>query len=627
MNYLSAEQLSKAYGTKVLFEDLTFGISRGQKVALVGRNGCGKTSLLRILAGHDTPDSGEVSIRNGIRVEILDQAPDFSDSETVMDAVFSGDDPVLSTVRLYRAIADGKEVSPEKMQEVMDKMAALDAWDYETRTREILGKLGVHRLDQPVAQLSGGQKKRLALARTLVNEPEFLILDEPTNHLDTDSIEWLENYLATSKLTIVLVTHDRYFLDRVCNEIFELDGGSMFRYQGNYSYFLEKKAEREEKEHSDAAKAQNLLRKELEWLRRQPKARGTKSKAKIDMVHGLIDQSKGPGADKGLKMNFQARRLGSKILELEHVDKSYGDLNLVKDFSYVFKRKERIGIVGPNGIGKSTFLNLITGKIQPDSGTIETGQTIHFGYYTQGGLDFKPGDLVLDVIREAADSIQMGTGEKLGASQVLNLFGFPPPVQNTHVSELSGGEKRRLYLLRVLMEQPNFLILDEPTNDLDLITLNTLEQFLLAFQGCLIIVSHDRYFLNKLCDHLFAFEGEGKIRDFPGNYLHYREAKAKEEQENANAKETSKPKAPSRSSENTSKKLSYKEKMEYEGLEDEIEGLEERKAELGEKIVAQGDDYEKVMEWSAELKQVEAELEEKSDRWLELAERVEEYGM
>ena len=386
MNYLSAENLAKAYGLKVLVEDFTFGISRGQKVAIVGRNGCGKSSLMRVLAGQEAPDKGEVSVRNGIRIEILDQVPDFTGALTVMDAVFSGDDPVLQTVRKYRAITAGVEVSPEEMQRVMDKMESLQAWDYEARSQEILGKLGVHRLEQPIAELSGGQKKRVALARVLVHEPDFLLLDEPTNHLDTDAIEWLEEYLAASKMTLMLVTHDRYFLDRVCNEIFEIDQGELFRYQGNYEYFLTKKAERHEKEASDAAKAQNLLRKELEWLRRQPKARTTKSKAKINMVEGLVDSAQHSTGGNDLNINFGARRLGSKILELEKVSKGYGDLTLVEDFSYVFKRKERIGIVGPNGVGKSTILNMITGRLQPDSGTIETGQPIHFGYYLQDGL-------------------------------------------------------------------------------------------------------------------------------------------------------------------------------------------------------------------------------------------------
>ena len=624
MNFLSAEKLSKAYGLKVLFQDLTFGISQGQKIALVGRNGCGKSSLFRILSGMEAPDKGTVSIRKGITVEFLDQDPKFPGAETVMDAVFTGDNPVMRTVREYQAITAGMEVSPEKMQEVMERMETEQAWDYESRVQEILGKLGVHDLEQKVSSLSGGQRKRVALARTLVHEPDFLILDEPTNHLDTESIEWLEAHLAASKLTLILVTHDRYFLDRVCNEIFELDQGEMFRYSGNYQDFLEKKAERHANQEADATKAANLLRKELEWLRRQPKARTTKSKAKIDMVHGLIDQSNDHYHEDNIKVNFGSRRLGSKILELENLQKAYGDLVLLKDFNYVFKRKERIGIVGPNGVGKSTFLDIITGSSKPDEGRVEAGETIYFGYYTQGGLSFKPADKIIDVIKKAAESITMGTGERLSAASVLTLFGFPPPVQNTFVSELSGGEKRRLHLLRVLMEQPNFLILDEPTNDLDLITLNTLEEFLLGFKGCLLIVSHDRYFLNKLCDHLFVFEGEGKIRDFPGNYRQYREKKLEEDAEKERAaKSVVKEKKDTRVVQRSSKKLSYKEQQEWDGIEDEIERLEEEKGQLEEQINSGITDYEKIMELSATLGKVSEELDAKTERWLELSEKLE----
>lgn len=624
MNYLSAENLVRSYGTKVLFEDLTFGISQGQKIALVGRNGCGKTTLLRILGGVDQPDSGSVSLRKGIRLEFLQQAPQFPGAQTVLDAVFSGDDPVLSAVREYRKLSQGQVQDPDRFQQIMDQMEATQAWDYETRVGEILGKLGIHRLDQPIAELSGGQRKRVALARVLVHEPDFLILDEPTNHLDTDSIEWLENHLAASKLTLILVTHDRYFLDRVCNEIIELDQGNVHRYQGNYEHFLEKKAERQDKDNMDVARARNLLRKELEWLRRQPKARTTKSKARIDSVHGLMEDARKGPQESGLNMNFKARRLGGKILELEDLSKSYGELHLVKDFTYTFKKKERIGIVGPNGVGKSTFLNLITGRLEPDTGTVVAGETIHFGYYTQGGLSFKPGQLVLDVITEAAEHITLGNGDKLSASAVLTLFGFPPATQRNHVSELSGGEKRRLYLLRVLMEQPNFLILDEPTNDLDIVTLNTLEEFLMGFGGCLLIVSHDRYFLNKLCDHLFAFEGEGNIRDFPGNYSQYREVRARELEEETREKTETPVKKDTRVRHNEVRKLTFKETREYEQLEADIGDLEEKRETLLAQINAGSTDYEALSSWGEELKAVETELETKSDRWLELAEILEE---
>ncbi|MEM0999487.1 MAG: ABC-F family ATP-binding cassette domain-containing protein [Bacteroidota bacterium] len=623
MNYLSATGLAKSYGTKVLFEDLTFGVGKGQKIALVGRNGCGKSTLLRIFAGKDQPDAGEVSLRNGLRTAFLDQEPDFGAATTVMDALFSGDDPKLSVVRRFRQLSTDPQADPQALQDAMDAMEVHKAWDYESRVRVVLGKLGIADTDQAVAELSGGQRKRVALARVIVQEPDFLVLDEPTNHLDTDTIEWLENYFAASTVTLVLVTHDRYFLDRVCNEIVELDGGAAFRYEGDYEHFLTKKAEREAAQDMDTARAQNLLRKELEWLRRQPKARTTKSKARIDAAEGLKDRAAGTRRESDIQLNFKAQRLGKKILELEHIQKAYQDLVLIRDFSYVFKKGERIGIVGPNGVGKSTFLNLITGKMPPDAGDIETGQTVAFGFYEQSGLNFKPGQLVIDVITEAAEEIRMGTGEKLSASVALGLFGFPPPVQYNHVSELSGGEKRRLYLLRVLMEQPNFLILDEPTNDLDLITLNTLEQFLLAYGGCLMIVSHDRYFLDKLCDHLFIFEGKGEIKPFPGTFREYRARKAAEAEK---ARQTARAKAATSAPKPKKKdnpKLSYKERKEYEALEGELETLEEKKAALIAQINAGNSDYQNLQNWGQELEAINQQINDKEDRWLELAERAE----
>ena len=624
MNYLSATELSKAYGTNVLFEDMTFGVSRGQKIALVGRNGCGKSSLLRILAGKDKPDTGEVSFRKGIRTAFLDQNPDFGLAKTVFQAVFTGDDPKLTVIREYERLSNLEDADPEKLQHVMDLMEVNSAWDYESRVQEVLGRLGLHDMEQGMAELSGGQLKRLALARVLIQEPDFLVLDEPTNHLDTETIEWLEGHLAASNVTLMLVTHDRYFLDRVCNEVMELDRGEVFRYQGDYENFLERKFEREAARDADAARANNLLRKELEWLRRQPKARTTKSKARIGAADVLMDRAKGQRKVDDISLNFKAQRLGGKILELDKVAKAYDDLVLIQNFSHVFKKGERIGIVGPNGVGKTTFLNILTGELQPDSGEVDTGQTVAFGYYAQHGLSFKPGQLVLDVITDAAEQIKMGTGETLGASQALTLFGFPPAMQRNHVADLSGGEKRRLFLLRVLMEQPNFLILDEPTNDLDLITLNTLEQFLLAFGGCLMIVSHDRYFLDKLCDHLFIFEGNGVIKPFPGTFRQYREKKALETKTKIAEKEVPKvEKKDTRVQQRSEKKLSYKEQKEYEGLEGEIAGLEEEKAELVAKINLGSDDYQELQVWSKALETLNLTLVEKEDRWLELADRAE----
>lgn len=627
MNYISADHLSKSFGTKMLFEDLTFGLSRGDKVALVGRNGCGKTTLLRILAGKESTDSGNVSVRNGIRTAFLDQNPSFGDAQTAFEAVFSGDDPRLAVVRDYEQLQNTPDVDPKRMQKVIDQMEAHKAWDYEARVKEILGQVGISRLDQAITELSGGQRKRLALARVLIQDPDLLILDEPTNHLDTDTIEWLEEYLGSKNMTLILVTHDRYFLDRVCNCIFEIDQGQVYRYDGSYEDFLEKKDDRMTREDNDTARARNLLRTELEWLRRQPKARGTKSKARIDAAHELMEKAQAPIREGSIQLNFDAKRLGGKILELEHVSKSWGDLCLVDDFSYVFKKGERIGIVGPNGVGKSTFLDLLTQRTAPDKGTIDAGETVAFGYYAQHGLNFKPGQKVIEVITDAAEQISMGKGEVLGASQALNLFGFPPSMQYQPVDLLSGGERRRLFLLRILMEQPNFLILDEPTNDLDIITLNTLEQFLGAYNGCLLIVSHDRYFLDKLCDQLFLFEGEGEIKPFNGTFREYRARKAAQAAAKSSTPAPSPVAAPVREEvrvqkRDESKKLSFKEQKEYEGLEAEIAKLEGRKAELLELMNGGTPDFSALQKWSAELETLGQSLEEKEMRWLELAERA-----
>ncbi|MFN8397191.1 MAG: ABC-F family ATP-binding cassette domain-containing protein [Bacteroidia bacterium] len=625
MNYLSANGLFKSYGIKVLFDDLYLGVDKGQKIALVGRNGCGKSTLLRILARQEAPDTGEVSVRNGIKTVYLSQNPDFGTAVTVMDALFTGDDPTIRAIKDYERHAAHPQADPAKLQRAIDKMEEVGAWDYEARVKEILGKLGIHDLEMPLSSLSGGQHKRVALGQALVSEPDLLLLDEPTNHLDTATIEWLEGYLAAKAMSLVLVTHDRYFLDRVCNEVVELDHGKAHRYIGDYEHFLEKKAERHAAEDALQARAQNLLRTELEWLRRQPKARTTKSKARIDAAHDLMETAKGPARDGDISMNFAARRLGNKILELEHVRKSYGDKCLVRDFSYVFKRGERIGIVGPNGVGKTTFLNLITQRIGPDGGKVEQGETIQFGYYSQEGIQIKEGQKIIDVITEAAEEITLGSGDKLKASAALILFGFPPAMQQQQASLLSGGERRRLYLLRVLMAQPNFLILDEPTNDLDLITLNTLEQFLLSYNGCLMIVSHDRYFLDKLCDHLFIFEGNGEIKPFPGTFREYRERLAAEEAQARAEKPSSSPSpAPAAKTavKEEQKKLSYKEQREYESLEGEIAELEEKKSEIDAKINAGSGDYRELQAWAEESERLGAEISTKSDRWLELAERA-----
>jgi ABC transport system ATP-binding/permease protein len=627
MNYLSANDLSKSFGTKPLFEGLTLGLSRGQKAALVGRNGCGKSTLLRILAGKESADSGDVSLRNGIRSAFLDQNPEFGTATTAFEAVFSGDDPRLSVVRRYEELQNDPNPDPDALHHVIDEMEAHKAWDYEAKVKEILGQVGISRLDQGIEELSGGQLKRLALARVLIQEPDLLILDEPTNHLDTDTIEWLEEYLASKNMTLILVTHDRYFLDRVCNEILEIEQGQVYRYEGDYEQFLEKKDERMTREDNDTSRARNLLRTELEWLRRQPKARGTKSKARIDAAHVLMEKAAAPVREGAIQLNFDVKRLGGKILELEHVDKSWDDLRLLDDFSYVFKKGERIGIVGPNGVGKTTFLDLITGLTEVDAGTISTGETVSFGYYRQQGLNFKMGQKVIDVITDAAEQISMGKGEVLGASAALTLFGFPPAMQYQPVDLLSGGEKRRLFLLRILMEQPNFLILDEPTNDLDIITLNTLEQFLMAFGGCLLIVSHDRYFLDKLCDQLFIFEGGGQIKPYNGNYRDYRALVAANK---AAAKEAaSRPAQPApavkqapKEVKREEKRLSFKEQREYEGIEAEIAKLETRRSDLMLMMNTGSADFAVLQAWSEEIEQIGKQLEAMELRWLELAERA-----
>jgi ATP-binding cassette subfamily F protein uup len=624
MNYLSADNVGKNFGLKVLFEGLTFGLSRGQKVALVGRNGCGKTTLLRILAGKETPDKGEVSVRSGIRVAFLDQNPDFGDAKTAFEAVFTGDDPRLKAVRDYEQIQLQAQPDAKEMQRVMDEMENHKAWDYEARVKEILGQVGIHRMDQAISELSGGQKKRLALARVLIQDPDLLILDEPTNHLDTDTIEWLEEYLGSNNMTLIMVTHDRYFLDRVCNEIIEMDQGKVYTYEGDYEYFLEKREERQHREDADSNRARNLLRTELEWLRRQPKARTTKSKARIDAAGELMHRAQSPVREGSVQMNFDSRRIGSKILEIEHLTKRWDGHLMLDDFSYTFKKGERIGIVGPNGVGKTTFLDVISGRQQADKGKIDWGETISIGYYQQGGLDFKPGQKVIDIITNAAEQVQMGKGENLGASQALTMFGFPPPAQHQPVEILSGGEKRRLFLLRILMEQPNFLILDEPTNDLDIITLNTLEHFLANFQGCLIIVSHDRYFLDKLCDQLFIFEGNGIIKPFNGTFREYRER-----QKDKNTSSPAKPSLPAakqpepvHSAPKADKKLSYKEQKEYETLEQEIAALEREKQDLEFVLNGSGSDFSALQAASQRIQTIQNLLEEKEMRWLELAERA-----
>jgi len=627
MNYLSAESISKSYGDKPLFQDLNFGVNQGQRIALVGINGSGKSTLLQILAGKIPPDTGSVSVRKGITIGFLGQQPVFDENLTVEQTIFATGNPTLEAIQEYEHCLTDAQTSDERMQAIMEKMDELKAWDYEIKIKQILSKLGITNLDSRISHLSGGQRKRVAMARVLIDEPDLLIFDEPTNHLDLDTIEWLEGLLSTSQRTLLMVTHDRYFLDKVATEIAELERGQVYSYKGNYSYFVEKKAERELQQDAEIEKAKNLMRKELDWMRRQPKARGTKSKSRIDAFYDLKDKANSKVTTANLELSVKTTRQGGKIIEVDHISKRFGEKTVISDFSYVFKKKDRIGIIGPNGAGKTTLLNMLTGKLQPDSGEIAAGETTVFGYYTQNELTFRDDQRVIDVVKEIAEVVETGKGETITAAQFLQHFQFSPAMQYTFVSKLSGGEKRRLQLLRVLIKNPNFLILDEPTNDLDIITLNILEDFLLNFGGCLLIVSHDRYFMDQLVEHIFVFEGEGKIKNFPGNYTDYREYLAEQEQaEKQTAKAAPMPAAATIASTTAEapakRKASFKEKQEFDSLEQAIKGLEEKKATLLTEISQENVDHVKVMENTAALKKIEAELEVKTERWLELSEII-----
>ncbi|MDQ3395596.1 MAG: ABC-F family ATP-binding cassette domain-containing protein [Bacteroidota bacterium] len=624
MNYLSAESISKSFNEKLLFKNITFGISQGEKVALVGINGSGKSTLLKIILKEEKQDEGVVSFKKDIKVSSLGQNPVFNEEETVMDSIFNTENELLTTIRdyeyhLHHSATETR--SQELLPDLIERMDALQAWDFESQIQQILGKLGLYDLDKKIKHLSGGQKKRVALAKALIDKPDLLILDEPTNHLDLETIEWLENFLAGQQLTLLLVTHDRYFLEKVTNVILELDGGALHKYKGNYTYYLEKKAEREEREATEVEKAKNLLRKEQEWMRRQPRARGTKAKYRIDAFYDLKDKASKNLSKPEMELSVQTQRQGGKILEVDHISKSYDGKKIIDDYSYVFKKGDRIGIIGPNGIGKSTYLNILSGRNKPDSGTVDPGSTTQFGYYTQMELDFKESQRVIDIVKEIAEVVKMGDGREITASQFLLHFQFPPQRQYDMVSKLSGGEKRRLQLLRVLIKNPNFLILDEPTNDLDIMTLNILEEFLLNFKGCLLLVSHDRYFMDQLVDHIFIFEGEGQIKDFPGNYSGYRLFKSEFDKENE--KPVSKPKELKTASTNKKddkRKLSFNEKKEYEKLEKEIAALEVKKEQIIVKLNMGSQDHQELAKWAKNIKSIDEEIEAKSSRWLELGE-------
>lgn len=621
MNHLSVENLSKSYNEKVLFEDISFGLEENQKTAIVGINGSGKSTLLKIIAGLEPKDKGVVSFRKDLQVSILPQNPEFKDSDTVLQAVFSEDIEILRIVRDYEMAIHMATIHPEKggdISPLIEKMDQHNAWDYESQVKQILGWLGIENFEQKMKELSGGQRKRVALARALVVNPDILILDEPTNHLDLDTIEWLEEYLMNTKFTLLMVTHDRYFLDKITNDIIELENGNLFRSKGNYTQFLLNKEERVKQETATVEKAKNLLRKEEEWMRRQPKARSTKAKYRVDAFDELKEKATARINRDDMVINLSNERQGKKILELDKISKSFEDQTILSDFSYTFKKGDRIGVVGKNGIGKSTFLDIISGIIKPDTGNIKVGTTIRMGYFTQEETQFNANKKVLDIVREVAEVIELEDGSQVTASQLLNQFLFPPKTQYNLVGKLSGGEKKRLQLLRVLMKNPNFLILDEPTNDFDLMTLQVLENYLSSFDGCLVIVSHDRFFMDQLVDHLFIFEGNGKVKDFPGNYSHYRSRQASTPKENKQEK-----KAPTTENKKDKNelKLSYAEKREYESLMKEIEQLESKKSKLMEEMNSKTD-FNELDALGKQVKTLTQQIDNKEIRWLELSERA-----
>jgi ATP-binding cassette subfamily F protein uup len=623
MNYLSAENLGRNVGERWLFEELTFGILQGEKVALIGANGSGKSSLLDIIGGIVNPDGGALSIRKDIKMGYLQQNPEFNEEDTVLDTILYGNsERSKATIAYERAMA--KDDS-DLIASAVEQLSFLDAWDYEASVKQILGKLGLQDTGKKIKELSGGQQKRVALARVLLEEPDFLILDEPTNHLDLESIEWLEGYLSTANMTLFLVTHDRYFLDKVSNRIMELVNNSIHKYTGSYAYFLEKKAERMENENATLEKDKKRLKSELEWMRRQPKARTTKAQSRIDAFHDLKERASVNTRVDKVELATKSERIGKKIVEIQHVSKSFNGQKLISEFNYTFKRGDKIAIVGKNGVGKSTLLDMITGQLKPDTGKVVVGETINLGYYQQSGLDFNEGQKVIEVVREIAEFVKLADGRELSASGFLTMFLFPPKVQYNYVHKLSGGEKRRLQLLKILMKSPNFLILDEPTNDLDIDTLNILEEYLQAFAGCLLVVSHDRYFVDNIVDHVFAFEGEGQIKDFPGNYTEYRlwkDEQLKIEQDNHSKKTIAKEEVIVQKVVELSekKKLSYKEQREYETLEKEIPKTESQIKEIGRLMNGEVTDYEELTKLGDDLEKLKNSLDEKELRWLELSE-------
>jgi ATP-binding cassette subfamily F protein uup len=615
--YLQVENLTKSFGDLVLFNGISFGIAEGQRIGLIAKNGSGKTTLLNILAGKEGYDEGKITFRRDLRVGYLEQSPKYPEELTVLEACFYHGNSTVELIKEYERCMETP--GNPGMDELLVRMEHGKAWDYERRAKQILSQLKIRDFSQKIGHLSGGQLKRVALANILITEPDLLILDEPTNHLDLDMTEWLEEYLNRGSLSLLMVTHDRYFLDRVCSEIIEIDNRQLYSYKGNYSYYLEKRQERIEATNAEIARANNLYRTELEWMRRMPQARGHKARYREEAFYELEKVAKQRTYDANVKLDVKASYIGSKIFEADHLCKRFGDLKILDDFSYIFARYEKMGIVGNNGTGKSTFIKILMGLEKPDSGTLDIGETVRFGYYSQEGLQFNEQMKVIDVITDIAEVIELGNGKRLTASQFLQHFLFTPETQHSYVYKLSGGERRRLYLCTVLMRNPNFLVLDEPTNDLDIVTLQVLEEYLHNFKGCVIVVSHDRYFMDKVVDHLLVFKGQGDIRDFPGNYSDYRDwklAKAEHEKEAAKPKEEK----TQRVRLNDKRRMTFKERKEFEQLEKEIAALEEEKKQIEEALCSGTLSVDELTEKSKRLPLLNDELDEKTMRWLELSE-------